>query len=148
MGNRYIADVNAVTPTSGNDVMVLIPASGRRARLVQVIVAGQGTTSAAQKLAIVRTSGGTTPGGSITPDKGDHLQQPSAASAVHTTWSAQPTAVSSGVTLGWNALGGAIVYNVPKGMFEAVSNTDYISLRAPSGPTYQACDVTMVFEED
>lgn len=147
MGNRYIADIS-LTPTAGNDVMVLIPASGRRARLVQVVVTGDGTTSAAQKLLISRSSGGTTPGGAITPDKADHLQQPSASSAVDTTWSAQPTLVSSGVTLGWNALGGAIVYNVPKGMFEAVSNTDYISLRAPSGPTYQACSVSMVFEED
>lgn len=147
MGNRYIADIS-LTPTAGNDVMVLIPASGRRARLVQVVVTGDGTTSAAQKLLIARSSGGTTPGGAITPDKADHLQQPSAASAVDTTWSAQPTLVSSGVTLGWNALGGAIVYNVPKGMFEAVSNTDYISLRAPSGPTFQACSVSMVFEED
>ena len=62
MGNRYIADIS-LTPTAGNDVMVLIPASGRRARLVQVVVTGDGTTSAAQKLLLSRSSGGTTPGG-------------------------------------------------------------------------------------
>ena len=147
MGNRYIADID-LTPTAGNDVMTLIPASGRRARLVQVIVSGNGTTSAAQRLLIVRSSGGTTGGGAITPNAADHADQPAAACVVDTTWSAQPTAGSNGVTLGWNALGGAIVYNVPKGMFEARSTADYISLRAPSGPTYQACSVSMVFEED
>ena len=147
MGNRYIADID-LTPTAGSDVMTIIPPSGRRSRLVQVVIGGNGATSAAQRLLVVRSSGGTTGGGAITPNKFDHSAQPAAAGVVDTTWSAQPTVESNGITLGWNALGGAIVYNVPKGSLEALSNTEYLSIRAPSGPTFQACSVSVVFEED
>ncbi len=147
MGNRYYADID-LTPTGGNDVMTLIPASNRRARLVQVVISGNGTTSAAQRLLIARSNTGATSGGAITPNKADHADQPSAAATVPTTWGTQPTLDGNGITLGWNALGGAIVYNVPKGMFEARSTADYISLRAPSGTPYQARSISMVFEED
>ena len=147
MGNRYVIEQRNVTPTAGNDVMTIVTASNRRARLVQVTVAGRGTTSAAQGLELAVSSGGTTGGGSLTPDKGEHVDQPSAASTVYTTWSAQPTLGTHAIPLGWNALGGAIVYNVPKGMLEA-RNAANISIRAPSGYTYQACSVSVVFEED
>lgn len=147
MGNRYVADID-LTPTSGNDVMTLIPPSGRRARLVQLSVSGNGTTSAAQRLLIVRSNTGATGGGAVTPNKFDHTSQPSSASTVNTTWGTQPTVDSNGVTLGWNALGGAIIYNAPRGAFECNSNTEYLSIRAPSGPTYQACSVSLVWEED
>lgn len=147
MGNRYIADID-LTPTGGNDVMTIIPPSGRRTRLVQVVISGNGTTSAAQRLIVSKSSGGTTGGGAITPGKADHIDQPAAAGVVDTTWSVQPTLDANGITLGWNALGGAIVYNVPKGMLEVRTTTEYLSLRAPSGPTFQACSVTAVFEED
>ena len=147
MGNRYVVQKD-LTPTSGSDVLTIIPASGRRARIVQVAINGTGTTSAAQRLVVVRSGSGTTGGGAITPNKFDHTAQPSAASTVNTTWSGQPTVDTNGVSLGFNALGGAIIYNAPKGSLEAAGNTEYLSIRAPSGPTYQACSVTVVFEED
>lgn len=147
MGNRYTVEQRNVTPTAGNDVMTIVTASNRRARLVQVTVAGRGTTSAAQGLELANSSGGTTGGGALTPDKAEHIDQPSAASTVNTTWSAQPTLATHAIPLGWNALGGAIVYNVPKGMLEARNGAN-LSIRAPAGYTFQACSVSVVYEED
>ena len=147
MGNRYVVSRDAVTPTGGNDVLTIVPASGRRVRPVQISVAGAGTTSAAQRLFLVRSTGGTTGGGAITPNDGNYTDQPAAASTVNTTWSAQPTVETNGIHLGFNALGGAMVYNVPPGLMEA-RDAERISLRALSGPTYQSLSVTVVFEED
>lgn len=147
MGNRYVADID-LTPTAGSDCLTLIPPSGRRARLIQVCISGNGTTSAAQRLLICRSNTGATGGGAVTPNKFDHTDEPSSSSTVNTTWGTQPTLDNNGITLGWNALGGAIVYNAPKGAFECRSNSEYLSLRAPSGPTYQACSISLVYEED
>mgnify|MGYP000193210624 CR=1 FL=1 len=147
MGNRYTVSRDAVTPTGGNDVLTFVPASGRRIRPVQISIAGAGTTSAAQRLFLVRSTGGTTGGGAITPNDGNYTDQPAAASTVNTTWSVQPTVETNGIHLGFNALGGAMVYNVPPGLLEA-RDTERISLRALSGPTYQAVSVTVVYEED
>lgn len=147
MGNKYIVEQRNVTPTAGNDVITIASPSSRRARLVQVAVAGRGTTSAAQGLELFRSTAGTTPGGSVTPDKGEHSDQPAASSVCSTTWSVQPTVGTNGVAIGWNALGGAMIYNVPKGLLEA-RNGECISLRAPASYTFQACSITATFEED
>jgi hypothetical protein len=146
MGNRYVVDID-LTPTGGNDVVTIVSPANRRVRPVQIAITGNGTTSAAQRLLLARSTGGTTGGGAITPNKADHIEQPTAAATVNTTWSGQPTIESNGVMLGWNALGGAIVYNVPKGAFEA-RNGENVSIRAVSGPTYQACSVSVIYEED
>lgn len=147
MGNRYQVQRLGVTPTADQDVLTIVSASNRRARPVQVTLVGRGSSSAPQSLRLARSSGGTTGGGAQTQSKGEHTDQPAAASVVNTTWSAQPTVEAHGVVIGMNALGGAIVYNVPKGMFEA-RNGENISLRATAGNTYQSMDVTVVFEED
>lgn len=149
MGNRYVVKRENFTPTAGNDAITIITASSRRARVIQVTVGGLGTTSAAQQFLIGRSTVGTTGGGAITPDKFDHSEQPAAASTVDTTWSVQPTIGTNTTVLGWNALGGAIVWNAPKGSGYEARNAENISLRAiSSGVTYQACSVTVVFEED
>lgn len=146
MGNRYTVDID-LTPTGGNDVLTIVSPANRRVRPVQVIATGRGTTSAAQGLDIVRSTGGTTGGGAITPSKADHSEQPAAASTVNTTWSVQPTVEGNAVRIGWNAIGGGFAYNVPKGMLEA-RNGENLSIRAPSGFTFQACTVSVVYEED
>ena len=150
MGNRYVVQRTNITPTAGNDVVTIVTAASRRARVVQVTVGGLGSTSAAQQLILARSTGGTTGGGAITPDKFEHTDQPAASSTVNTTWAAQPTLGTNGVTLGWNALGGAIVWNAPAGgnRIEA-RNAENISLRANStGVTYQALSASVIFEED
>ncbi len=146
MGVRYLVEQRNVTPTAGNDAITIISPASRRIRLVQVTVAGRGTTSAAQGLEVGRSTAGTTPGGAVTPNKFDSIDSPSAASTTATTWSVQPTLETNMVPLGFNALGGAIVYNVPAGAVEA-RNGENISIRAPASYTFQALSVSAVFEE-
>jgi hypothetical protein len=50
--------------------------------------------------------------------------------------------------IGWNALGGANRYIPPKGYIFEARNGENISVRAPSGPTYQAMSISVLIEED
>lgn len=151
MGQRYYYRRENFTPTAGQDAMTVVTASARRARLVEARAQGLGSSSAGQYLMLVRSGTGTTGGGAITAGKGEHTEQPAAASVVNTTWSVQPTAENGGHILGWNALGPGVWVpppGRPQGGIEA-RNGEYISLRAPaSGVTFQACSVTIVIEED
>ena len=73
------------------------------------------------------------------------------ASAFNTTWAAQPTLETNAHVVGFNALGGVnqLVAQPgrPNGICEA-RNGENISIRAPAGPTYQACSISATFEED
>jgi hypothetical protein len=150
MGNRYVVARQNITPTAANDVFQFLSLASRRMRMIQVSIGGLGSSSAAQQFLLGRATGGTTPGGPIVPDKFEHNDQPAAVTVVNTTWSAQPTMGTNYVVLGWNALGGSIIWNAPAGgnKFEA-RNAEFLSLRAlTSGVTYQACSVSAIFEED
>lgn len=148
MGNRYIVSRDNVTPTGGNDLITIVSASNRRIRIREVSVAGRGSTSAAQQVQVFASTGGTTGGGALTPNKFDHVDQPAAASTVNTTWSAQPTADTHGEIIGFNALGGANRWIPPGGAGVEVRNGANISIRATSGPTWQAMSISVVYEED
>ena len=149
MGNRIVVKRENITPTAGNDILTYVSAANRRARLVEVIVAGLGSTSTAQQVQVGRSTGGTTGGGAITPDKFDHTEQPAAVGTVNTTWSVQPTIGTNTHTLGYNSLGGAIVWKAPGGRAYEARNGENISVRAlASGVTYQAMSITVVIEED
>lgn len=147
MGNRYVVKLQG-TPTDAQDFITIVSPSGRRVRICEVSVGGAGTTSAAQRLRVCRSSGGTTGGGALTPNKFDHTDQPAAASTVNTTWSGQPTADTHGKVLTWNALGGANNWIPPKGAGIEARNGENISIRADLAATFQACSVSVVFEED
>lgn len=149
MGNRYIIKRENATPVANQDFLTIVSAANRRVRLLQIVVAGMGSTSAAQALIAARSSGGTTGGGAITPNKADHTDQPAAVSTIYTTWSAQPTVDSNGIAIGWNALGGAFVWNAPKGQILEARNGENLSIRCPSaGVTPQACAISVVIDED
>jgi hypothetical protein len=153
MGNRYVLKQNNITPTAGNDIMTIVTAASRRARLVEVTVSGRGTSSAAQQIEFGRSTGGTTGGGALTPNKYDHQDQPVAVSTVNTTWTGQPTFDTHTEIAGWNALGGAFRWTPPvKGGSGAagieVRNADNISIRASAGVTFQPMSVSVVYEED
>lgn len=148
MGNRYIVKQTNVTPTAGNDIMTIVSPANRRVRLCEVSVAGRGSSSAAQQIDVGRSTGGTTGGGALTPNKYDHTDQPAAASVVNTTWSVQPTIDTHTEVLGYNALGGANRWIPPKGVAVEARNGENISIRATSGVTFQGLSISAVFEED
>lgn len=148
MGNRYFVSRDNVTATGGQDVLTIVSAASRRTRILEVSIAGRGTSSAAQQLQVGRSTGGTTGGGAITPSKADHSDQPAAASTVNTTWAAQPTFETNYEVVGWNALGGANRWVPPKGSAIEARNGENISIRAPAGPTFQAMSISVLFEDD
>lgn len=148
MGNLYIVSRDNVTPTAAQDIMTIVTAASRRARLKQIILSGMGATSAAQRLRAGRSTGGTTGGGALTPNKYEHTDQPAAVSTVNTTWAAQPTIETHLAPLGFNALGGAMVWNAPLGRGFEARNAENMSIRAESGVTYQAISIAVIYEED
>lgn len=148
MGNRYIIKQQNITPTAGNDILTIISASNRRGRVIEVSVAGRGSSSAAQQIEVGYSTGGTTGGGSVTPDKFDHADQPTAAFTYNTTWAAQPSLTTNSEVLGWNALGGANRWIPPRGSALEIRNGAQISFRASGGVSFQAMSFSCVFEED
>jgi hypothetical protein len=151
MGQRYTVSRENITPTATQDIVTLISAANRRIRLISVNVRGAGTTSAQQGLQIAMNPTGTTPGGAIVPSKAEHSEQPAATFTTATTWAAQPALATNFDVVGWNALGGPGRWVTPpgrpNGSFEA-RNGDVISIRAPTGPTYQAMSLSCIVEED
>lgn len=145
---RYVVSRDNVTPTGGQDVLTLISPANRRLRVAEISVVGRGSTSAAQQLIASRSTAGTTPGGAITPSKADYTDQPAATFTTATTWAAQPTPETNGEIIGWNALGGPNRWIPPKGTMLEARNGECVSIRAPSGPTYQAMSISVVVEED
>lgn len=87
----YSATVaNAAIANFTNDIMTLVPAANRRVQLIEVMVAGMGTASAAGQINVYNvTTAGVTGGGAITPVKFD-FYAPASASTVNTTWATQP----------------------------------------------------------
>lgn len=151
MGQRYTVSRLNVTGTAGNDLITGISAANRRIRLISVNVIGRGSSSAPQGVHLGRGATGTTPGGAITPDKAEHVDQPAATFTTATTWAAQPTLQTNPIPVGWNALGGINRWTTepgrPQGMLEA-RNGEVISIRCGASFTPQACDISATFEED
>lgn len=149
MGNRYLVSRDGVTPVANQDLLTIVSPSGRRIRLLQVVLGGKHTSSANLMALVGRSTGGATPGGALTPAKFDHTEQPAAASTVNTTWGTQPTMEASQVPLAFNAMGGLAIWNAPKGAGLEARNGENISIRWPTtGATPQPCSVAAIFEED
>jgi hypothetical protein len=148
MGNRYLVSRYNITPVAGQDVLTCISGSGRRIRLVSVTLGGVGSSRATQELQVGRSTGGTTPGGAITPDKADHTDEPAANFTTSTTWSAQPTLMTNPHIMTWNALGGQSGFTPPGKVLEA-RNGENISFRYPSsGVSAQNMSISALVEED
>lgn len=149
MGSRYVVEVRNVTPTAGNDALTIVAAAGRRVRLVSVAATGRGTTSAAQGLEVSRaTTAGITGTGGITPTPVEHSDQPASAFTALTTWATQPVVPANGWPVGWNAIGGYAMWNVPKDARYEARDGQNLSIRIPSGYTMQPCSIAVMVEED
>jgi len=144
MGARYSANRTSSALSTTNDTMTIIAPSTRALKIWEIRLYGQGTASAANEVAIARSSGGTTGGGAITPVP---LATLSAASGVtvNTTWSAQPTL---GVVLrrvGINANGAYSPLVFMPGSEIDVPPSGQISIRSIAGTSNVTAEV--IFEE-
>lgn len=149
MGNRYTAKQKGVTPGSGVDILSIQASVNRRARLIQVSVAGNGTTSAYQMIEVGRATAGSSLATTIVPGKFDHTDEPAPSATYGTTWGTAPTlSTTDSEVIGWNALGGANRWIPPKGAGFEFRNGEVITFRASVGVTFQAMSLSVVVEED
>lgn len=125
----------SVTRTSSalntsNDTVTIV-AGAKPLRILYVEASGMGTASAANEILIMKSTGGTTGGGAITPSP---LAGSGASTfAVYTTWAAQPTPGIVYHRLSVNANGGKDRFNPAPGLEIEVPASGQISIRSASG---------------
>jgi len=145
---KYTYSRSNVTMNTANDLMTLIAAASRRARIIEISVTGMGTTSAAGEVGVFRSTGGTTGGGALTGAKGSS-DLPAAAGVVNTTWAAQPTLTGAPdglARLGVNQNGANYRWVARPGEEIELRNSEQISIRPVVGS--HAISMHVVVEED
>lgn len=148
MGNRYVVKFENITPSATEAPTISSPAS-RRIRVVEAIVAGQGSSSAAQGLVMSRSATGTTPTNTVTPTPHPHAEVPAATFTANRTWATAPAGSANGIVMPFNALGGGFRWAAtPQSPPMEARNQEVIVFMVPSGVTPQACTLTVVVEED
>jgi len=128
----YTVSRKGVTPTVGNDLMTIIAPANKMIRIKRIRVTGEATASTAMRTVIQRSTGGTTPGGALTPEK-TTTSDPAASTVVDTTWATQPTLSGSPLyNEGWNAFGGGFDLTLD-GRELYLVNSEQVSIRADAG---------------
>lgn len=144
MGARYNVSRTSTALSTSNDFMTIVAPSTRALKIWRIAAKGMGTASAANEVAVARSTGGTTPGGGITPTP-KASGSSAAASTVSTTWSAQPTLGAVIERLAVNANGGVDVFNAAPGNEIDVPPSGQISIRSIAGTSNVTIEVD--FEE-
>lgn len=116
---------------ASTDFVTIVAAAGKPLDIMFAeLVSAEGSIGFTQIL-LSRSSGGTTPGGAITP-KGE-AGAGAAGFAVYTTWSAQPTIGDEQFRFGIQHLGGKHAYQAKPGDIITVPASGMLSLRLASG---------------
>lgn len=144
MGARYSANRTSSALSTTNDTMTIIAPATRALKIWEVRIFGQGTTSAANEVAIARSSGGATGGGAITPTPLATLSSASG-TTVNTTWTTQPTLGVVIRRVGVNANGAYSPLVFMPGSEIDVPPSGQISIRSITGTSNVTVDV--IFEE-
>lgn len=144
MGSHYSLSRTTAALSTTNDSLTIIAPATRALKIKEILIQGAGTTSTYNEVAIARSTGGTTPGGAITPTPLSTLSA-AATTTSATTWAAQPTL---GVVIRRMAVNGNGAINrlvFPPGQEIDVPPSGQISIRSISGTGNVALDV--IFEE-
>lgn len=139
----YTVTINNTTPNVSNDLMTFVLASNHPCYVKRIRCTGEATAATAMRTLIERSTGGTTGGGSITPEK-TNTGDAAANTTIYTTWSAQPTL--SGRPLyneSWNAFGGGFDLTLD-GREIWLVGTDQLSIRNTVGTGLMSMDVEFV----
>lgn len=147
MGNRYAVKFE-FTPSVTECPTISSPAS-RRIRVIEAIVGGAGSTSAAQGLVMSRSATGTTPSNTVTPTPHPHAEVPAASFTANRTWATAPAGSANGILLPFNSMGGGFRWAATQlsPPMEA-RNAEVIVFKPATGVTPQACTLTVIVEED
>lgn len=132
---RFGLGVTNTALSTTNDTLTIISASARRLKIYAIRLAGMGATSAAAAaltVHVMRSTGGTTPGGSVTPAE---LEADGGAAVFTnaTTWAAQPTPSDVVLRLGLQAYGGIHPWVARKDEEIILRNAEQISIRSSVG---------------
>ena len=142
---RFSVTRSNVALSTTNDLLTLVTAANRKAAIIEVSIGGMGTASAANELMVQRSTGGTTGGGAITPEKLDP-DAPASAHTVNTTWTGQPTLSGTPMLrLPVNANGGIYRWVARPGEEIIVRSAGQLSLRSAVGTSNVS--VHMVWDE-
>jgi hypothetical protein len=144
MGAHYSVSRTSSALSLTADTLTIAAPATRALKIKEVLIAGQGTASAANEVAVARSSGGTTPGGAVTPTPLASLS-PASGITASTTWSAQPTLGAVLRRLGVNANGGIARVVFPPGQEIDVPPSGQISIRSIAGTSNVSVEV--IFEE-
>lgn len=145
--SKYIATVVSVLPTAGQDIMTAVAPAGGAIELVEVDVAGRGSSAASQLLQVAMSSGGAGPTLTVAASKLDSPDQRAPDFTVYGGMTVQPTLDASPFMMPFNSQGGGNrmgdwaringIYRVRDG--------GQISFRAATGITWQAAALTAIF---
>lgn len=144
MGARYSANRTSSALSTTADTMTIIAPSTRALKIWEVRFYGQGTATAANEIAVARSTGGATGGGAITPTPLSTLAS-AAGTTVNTTWTTQPTLGVVIRRVGVNANGAYAPLVFMPGNEIDVPPSGQISIRSISGTSNVTVEV--VFEE-
>lgn len=136
----YTVTRTSTALSTSNDLLTIIASSSKPLRVYIADMKGMGTATAANEVLMSRSSGGTTPGGAITPSPVNSGSS-AASFTTATTWSAQPTL---GVTLwrfGVNANGGVDKFVAVPGAEISVPVSGQVSFRSASGTSNAVINV-------
>lgn len=126
--------------STANDTLTVVATSSKPLRIYIVDIKGMGTTSAANEVLLMRSTGGTTGGGGITPSP-TNTGSAAASFNVYTTWSAQPSAGAVLWRFGVNANGGIDKFVAIPGAEISVPVSGQVSIRSASGTSNVTVDL-------
>lgn len=129
----YTVTRTSAALSTSNDLLTLVASATKPLRVLIADIKGMGTASAANEVLMARSTGGTTPGGAIAPEK---VNSGSAAPALaaYTTWGAQPSLAPQPLwRFGVNANGGVDKFVAMPGAEFSVPVGGQVSFRSASG---------------
>jgi hypothetical protein len=144
MASYTVTRSNVAISTTA-DLLSLVAAAGRRVLIRAITIVGMGTTSVAQELMLQRSTGGATPSGGITPEKGDP-DTPASGVNAYTAWVTQPTLSGTpSERMAFNSNGGVFMKRWPPGLEPRIAGGAQMSIRSAVGTGN--CTITVEYDD-
>ena len=144
MARSYTVSRTGVTAVVTNDLMTIIAGTGLPVKIKRIRASGEDTSSTAMRTVVQRSTGGTTGGGALTPEK-TNTSDAAAGTIVYTTWSVQPTLSGSPLYVeGWNSFAGGFDLTLD-GREIYLRSAEQLSIRNTVGTG--TVDIEVEFEE-
>ena len=137
-----------VTMNTANDLITVIAAASRKFKVVDMVFAGNGATSAVAaycEVGLYLSTGGTTGGGALAPKKWE-TDEPTQGFTNFTTWSVQPSLSGDPYyRVGFQAYGGIFSKPIMPQRDLIFRNAEQLSIRPISGTS--VVTFTLVLDE-